>query len=213
MTADRFATTIANTLFGPDEQTGRQLMRTAVRLLAQGKPITVTELAAAARVEVSDLSKRARRPSHRIRRPASLHRLGPHPQPHPAHLHRRRPPPLHLVRRGHPAVPGHPRQPRTDRVTLPHNQYRHPPERRPESRNHRPLAGHGRDLDSRPHEMDATHVRATTCNPGRFFATAEAAAGWLTQHPNGTVLPVADAYPQLRPISNQLLDERQTPTR
>jgi alkylmercury lyase len=55
-------------------------------------------------------------------------------------------------------------------------------------------------------EMDTTRVRATTCNPGRFFATAEAAQDWLSAHPDGTVLPVADAYPQLRPISNQLLD-------
>jgi alkylmercury lyase len=55
-------------------------------------------------------------------------------------------------------------------------------------------------------EMDITRVRATTCNPGRYFATAEAAERWLTQHPDGTVLPVAEAYPQLRPISNRLLD-------
>ena len=55
-------------------------------------------------------------------------------------------------------------------------------------------------------EMDTTRVRATTCNPGRFFATAEAAQDWLAAHPDGTVLPVADAYPQLRPISGRLLD-------
>lgn len=55
-------------------------------------------------------------------------------------------------------------------------------------------------------EMDTTRVRSTTCNPGRFFATTEAAEDWLAAHPDGTMLPVADAYPQLRPISNQLLD-------
>jgi alkylmercury lyase len=55
--------------------------------------------------------------------------------------------------------------------------------------------------------IDITHVRATTCNPGRFFATAEAAEDWVAQHPDGTVLPVADAYPQLRPINSRLLED------
>ena len=32
--------------------------------------------------------------------------------------------------------------------------------------------------------MDIASVRATTCNPGRFFATAEAADDWLTLHPD-----------------------------
>jgi alkylmercury lyase len=53
---------------------------------------------------------------------------------------------------------------------------------------------------------DAPRIRTDCCNPGRFFANAEAAAGWLTQHPTGTVLPVADAYPRLRPFSRLLLD-------
>jgi hypothetical protein len=60
--------------------------------------------------------------------------------------------------------------------------------------------------------MDITRVRATTCNPGRYFATAQAAEGWLAQHPDGTVLPVAVAYPQLRPISSRLLDLPHTAT-
>jgi hypothetical protein len=54
--------------------------------------------------------------------------------------------------------------------------------------------------------------RATTCNPGRYFATAQAAKDWLARYPDGTVLPVADADPQLRPISNRLLDLPQTPS-
>jgi alkylmercury lyase len=54
--------------------------------------------------------------------------------------------------------------------------------------------------------MDITRVRATTCHPGRYFATAKAAEDWLIQHPDGTVLPVADAYPQLRSTSGRLLD-------
>jgi alkylmercury lyase len=60
-------------------------------------------------------------------------------------------------------------------------------------------------------EMDITRVRAPTCNPGRYFATTQAAEDWLAQYPDGTVLPVADAYPQLRPTSTLLLDLPQTP--
>jgi alkylmercury lyase len=49
-------------------------------------------------------------------------------------------------------------------------------------------------------------------HPGRFFATAEAAEIWLAEHPDGTVLPVADAYLQLRPVSNRLLDLPEAPS-
>ncbi len=56
MGADRFAATVADTLQGPDQQTGRNLMRTAVRLLACGEPVTVIELATAAGVDVADVS-------------------------------------------------------------------------------------------------------------------------------------------------------------
>jgi alkylmercury lyase len=62
-----------------------------------------------------------------------------------------------------------------------------------------------------PQEMDINRVRATACNPGRFFATAEAADAWSAQHPDGTVVPVADAYPQLRSFANRLLDIPEPP--
>ena len=55
-------------------------------------------------------------------------------------------------------------------------------------------------------ELDVARVRVSCCNPGRFFANAEAAEDWLAQYPTGTVLPVVDAYPQLHPISSRLLD-------
>lgn len=54
-------------------------------------------------------------------------------------------------------------------------------------------------------ELDVSQVRASCCNPGRFFATAAAAADWLAQYPAGTVLPIADAYPQMEPIRSLLL--------
>jgi alkylmercury lyase len=54
-------------------------------------------------------------------------------------------------------------------------------------------------------DLDVARVRDSCCDPGRYFATAEAAAVWLAQHPTGKVLPVADAYPQLQPILSRLL--------
>jgi alkylmercury lyase len=56
-----------------------------------------------------------------------------------------------------------------------------------------------------PQDLDIARVRASCCKPGRFFATAAAAEDWQAQHPRGTVLPVAYTYPQLRPISDRLL--------
>ena len=37
-------------------------------------------------------------------------------------------------------------------------------------------------------------VRAAFCNQVHFFVTPAAAQDWLTEHPGGTVLPVADAF-------------------
>jgi alkylmercury lyase len=55
-----------------------------------------------------------------------------------------------------------------------------------------------------PDELDVCRVRSSCCNPGRFFATAEAAADWLVQYPTGTVMPVADAIPHVQPIADRL---------
>ena len=46
----------ADTLLGPGHRAGRNLMRTAIRLLSHGRPITITELAAAAGVDAADLA-------------------------------------------------------------------------------------------------------------------------------------------------------------
>jgi alkylmercury lyase len=206
MTADRFANTIADTLFGPDQQTGRHLMRTAVHLLAHGKPVTITELATAAGVVVADLTNAPA--GHDIEYDDQQRIIGwgltLNPTPH-----------TYIVDGHHlytwcaadtllfPAILGHPAQiesrcPTTDtviRVTV-------------DPRSGVIELSPATAVISIPgsQEMDTNRVRATTCNPGRFFATAEAAQDWLSEYPDGTVLPVADAYPQLRPISNQLLD-------
>ena len=206
MTADRFASTIADTLFGPDKQTDRHLMRTAVYLLAHGKPVTITELSAAAGVEVADLTDA---PAGQDIEYDDQHRiigwgLTLNPTPHTYivdghHLYTRCAVDTLLF----PAILGRPAQiesrcPTTDtviRLTV-------------DPRSGVIEVSPATAVISIPgsQEMDITRVRATTCNPGRFFATAEAAEDWLAAHSDGTVLPVADAYPQLRPISNQLLD-------
>lgn len=206
MGADRFVATAADTLLDPDQQSGRNLMRTAVRLLAHGKPVTVTEVATAAGVDVADVSNAPA--GHDIEYDAQHRIVGwgltLNPTPHS------------FIVNGHhlytwcaadtllfPAILGcrahiESRCPTTDtviRLTVD------------------PQAGVS-DLApstavisiSGSQEMDITRVRATTCNPGRYFATAQAAEGWLTQHPDGTVLPVTVAYPQLHPISSRLLD-------
>jgi alkylmercury lyase len=207
MSDDRFAATIADTLFGPEQQVGRKLMRTAVRLLANGKPVTMSELASAAGVEVGDLSNA---PAGQDIEYDDRHRivgwgLTLNPTPHTYIVNGQR---LYAWCAADtllfPAILGsrahiESRCPTTDtavRLTVD------------------PHAG---ITDLSPatavisipgsQDLDITRVRATTCNPGRFFATAEAAKGWLAQHPDGTVLPVADAYPRLRPINDRLLDD------
>ncbi|HXO50870.1 MAG TPA: organomercurial lyase MerB [Mycobacterium sp.] len=206
MTADRFANTISDTLFGPDQQTGRHLMRTAVNLLAHGKPVPIAELCAAAGVEVADLS--AAPAGHDIEYDDQHHIIGwgltLNPTPH-----------TYIVDGHHlytwcaadtllfPAILGRPAQiesrcPTTDtviRLTVD-----------PQSGVTKLSPATAVISIPGSQEMDTSRVRATTCNPGRFFATAEVAEDWLTAHPDGSALPVADAYPQLRPISNQLRD-------
>jgi alkylmercury lyase len=193
-------------MLGPGHQTGRLLMRTAVRLLARGEPVTMGELAATAGVDVSDLIDAPAGPDIEY---DELHRivgwgLTLVPTPHT------------FVVDGHrlytwcaadtllfPAILGRHAQiesrcPTTDiviRMTVD------------------PNGGVG-DLSpataviSIPDsgELDVARVRVSCCHPGRFFATAEAAADWLAQHPGGTVLPAADAYLRVQQISSRLLD-------
>ncbi|MDI3389128.1 organomercurial lyase MerB [Streptomyces sp. B-S-A8] len=47
-------------------------------------------------------------------------------------------------------------------------------------------------------------VRAAFCNQVHFFAGADAAKDWLTEHPEAEVLPVADAYDVGRPLIEQI---------
>lgn len=186
-------------------------MRTAMRLLAHGTPVTVAELATAPGVDVADVSNA---PAGRDVEYDDQHRivgwgLTPIPTPH-----------TYIVNGHHlytwcaadtllfPAILGsrahiESRCPTTDTVI------RLTVDPRTGVSDLSPATA----VISIPGSqgMDTTRVRATACNPGRYFATAQAAEDWLAQYPDGTVLPVADAYPQLRPISNRLLDLPHTP--
>lgn len=62
-----------------------------------------------------------------------------------------------------------------------------------------------------PEQMSS--VRAAFCNPGRFFAVADAARDWQDLHPGMQILPVADAYQAARQLSTVLLSVGGEPLR
>lgn len=50
-------------------------------------------------------------------------------------------------------------------------------------------------------------VRSAFCNQVHFFASPQAAQGWLEQHPGATVLPVAEAFALGGPLTQNLLTD------
>jgi alkylmercury lyase len=60
-----------------------------------------------------------------------------------------------------------------------------------------------------PEQM--TSVRTAFCNPGRYFATPDAACDWQRKHPGMELLSVVDAYRASRPLGEMLLDESASP--
>jgi alkylmercury lyase len=54
-----------------------------------------------------------------------------------------------------------------------------------------------------PEQMSS--VRTAFCNPGRFFATPDAARDWQSKHPGMDVLSVVDAHRASRPLAEMLL--------
>jgi alkylmercury lyase len=53
----------------------------------------------------------------------------------------------------------------------------------------------------RPH---GSSIRASFCNHVHFFANADAAQPWLTEHPDASIVPVADAQQQGRELIERL---------
>ena len=148
----------ADTLLGPDHQAGRNLMRAAVRLLSRGKPITLTELAAAAGVDVADLDNA---PAGHDVEYDDEHRivgwgLTLNPTPHTFVVDGRR---LYTWCAADtllfPAILGRPAR---GRITLSDNGYSRSLDRRPAVRSNRPYPGLGGDLD--------TSVRGAGCRAG-----------------------------------------------
>jgi alkylmercury lyase len=206
MTTDPSASTLADALLGPEHQTGRRLMRTALRLLAHGTPVTMDELATTAGIDVADISNTPAGPEIEYDDENRIVGWGLTlvPTPHTFIVDGCR---LYTWCAADtllfPAIIGSRARiestcPATDTVIR--------------------LTVDPQDGVSdvspatavisipAPQELDAAQVRASCCDPGRYFATAEAAEDWLAQHPTGTVLPVADAYAQLRPVGSRLLD-------
>lgn len=54
-------------------------------------------------------------------------------------------------------------------------------------------------------------VRSSFCNQVHFFASPEAAGLWLENHPEGTVIPVAEAYRLASTMAEQLLAQATAP--
>jgi alkylmercury lyase len=55
----------------------------------------------------------------------------------------------------------------------------------------------------RPTEA-VTDIRAEICNLGNFFNSPEAAADWLTNHPQGHVDPITTEFAITQRVMNQL---------
>ena len=53
---------------------------------------------------------------------------------------------------------------------------------------------------------DLTSIRSSFCNQVHYFTTAEDAQPWLNAHPGGEVLPVADAYRLATDLTATMLD-------
>ncbi|WP_378740361.1 organomercurial lyase MerB [Nocardia brasiliensis] len=209
--ATPFTAQIIDTLFADDTPTSTTLLRTAIRLLALGAPITVEQLAAAAGVDPTELAAAPAAAdieydeNHRITGWGLTLNETPHRLTvdgrllyawcaadtllFPAILDRSAAVESPCAATGttirltvHPETGVTDLHPAAAVISLPG-----------------------------PDELDRTKVRTTTCNPGRYFADASAATTWQAQHPTGLVLTVADAYRQLQPIAERVLTATSTP--
>jgi alkylmercury lyase len=207
MSTNRFTHTAVDAFIdvGTDDATGTKLLVTGIRLIAGGKPVAVDELAIAAGVSIADIERAPSAADIEYDDRCQIIGWGPTlaPTPHRFTAAGRQ---LYcwcaadtlLI----PTIIGQtaavaspcPTTGQTIRLTV------------------HPEAG-VTELDPPgavitvpgTDELDAGRVRATTCIPGRFFARADAASDWQAQHPSGSVLPVADAYDQLRRGAERML--------
>lgn len=59
---------------------------------------------------------------------------------------------------------------------------------------------------------DLSSIRSAFCHQVHFFASAETAAPWLRDHPGATVIPVAQAYQLATTMAEQMLTQGSTGT-
>lgn len=213
MTTHRLAAETMDKVFGPADDatrtTGTRLMREALRLLAGGEPITVAQLSAAAGLDADlDLAPAGADIEYDEQGRIVGWGLTLNPTPH------------RFTVDGHqlytwcapdtllfPAIIG-----RAARIESPC-----PATGTPVRLTVDPHAG-VTALDpatavvaiANPEQVNCGQIRATLCDLQRFFASAQAAGDWLAQHPGGTVLPVGEAYDELRPISDHVLGKGET---
>jgi alkylmercury lyase len=57
---------------------------------------------------------------------------------------------------------------------------------------------------------DISSVRTSFCNQVHFFASPEEAEPWLENHPEGTVIPVAEAYRLASDMAGKMLSQTHT---
>jgi alkylmercury lyase len=210
MTDNRLAADMTRKIFGAPGTTETEkrarLFRTALRLLATGDPITPAQLAAAAEVSVADLEHGAAGEDIEYDDQGRIIGWGltHNPTPHKLTVNG-----VELYTwcapdtLGVPAVIGataHVESPcpatgSTIRLTV-------DPDKGVTAVD--PAAAVVSIVD--PAQVDPHAVRTTGCNLQHFFASADAARDYQSQHPGMTVLPVADAYAQLaRPMIEAIL--------
>lgn len=202
MTTDRLATDITDKIIDSDD--GRRLLVTALRLLAGGNPVTVAQLAAAAGVAEPDLAAAPAGGDIEYDDQGRITGWGLtlNPTPHAFTVGGHRLytycAPDTLI---FPSLIGRPAQVEsTDPATGTVIRLAVDP------------VGGVRDLDPPgavvaivdPGRLDPRQVRATLCDPQRFFASAETARGWQAGHPGMRVVPVAEGLTIARAIAESL---------
>lgn len=68
------------------------------------------------------------------------------------------------------------------------------------------------DVVSLINPEDISSVRSFFCNQVHFLASPEEAAPWLENHPDGTVIPVDEAYRLASTMAGQMLAQAPAPT-
>lgn len=178
-------------------QEQRRLLGHVLGELAGGQPVEPARLAALAGLPVSRVEALLRRMSGEWDRSGQrLVGLGPDHGGDPAPLPGARPRPVGLVRGRHPGVSGVGRRARAGRVAVRCHRGAGSGRGDPHGGAAGRAGGRGRVVCHPP--TDISQVREAVCFNSHYFRSAAAAASWQARHPDGLVLPVAEAFQVLR---------------